>query len=138
MKKIFLVVMFVLIPASVFAAEVATPQAKVENFFGLLQKGNIATAYDQLFEGSSIPKDKPQAVALVKQQTQALALYGQILGYELVHEEKLSNSVMRLVYFLNTEKAPVVWEFYFYKPKSGWFLANVLFNDQFQLLEKKK
>lgn len=139
MKRAFFVILLFLIPTSVIASEVVSPKAKVENFFGLLQKGNVHAAYDQLLKGSSIPMDKPQAVTVLKQQTQTgLPLYGKALRYELVHEEKLTNSVIRLVYFLILEKAPTTWEFYFYRPKSDWFLANVIFNDQFQFLGRKK
>ena len=139
MKRIFLIVMMLaLISTSVLAAEPESPRAKAENFLALLQKGNIGTAYDQLFKGSSIAVDRPQVVIQLMQQTQAgLASYGQVLGYEIVHEEQLGSSVARLVYFLKSERAPTTWEFYFYKPKSNWFLVNVTFNDQFQFLDKK-
>ena len=138
MKKICFIAMMVLISTSVFAAEPESPRAKAENFLALLQQGSIGTAYDQLFKGSNIAVDRPHVVTLLMQQTQAgLASYGKVLGYEIVHEEQLGSSVVRLVYFLKSEKAPTTWEFYFYKPKSAWFLVNVTFNDQFQFLDKK-
>ena len=139
MKRIWFIVILVLISSSVFAAEPESPRAKAENFLSLLQQGSIGTAYDQLFKGSSIAADRPQVVTLLMQQTQSgLASYGKVLGYEIVHEEPLGSSVVRLVYFLKSEKAPTTWEFYFYKPKSAWFIVNVTFNDQFQFLDKKK
>ncbi|MBI3595682.1 MAG: hypothetical protein HY203_00845 [Nitrospirae bacterium] len=139
MNKIIFWTLLFLCPAAAFAAEPASPKAMIETFFGEVQKGNIVAAYDQLFLGSTIPVDKPQAVTVLKQQTQTgLPLYGKILGFELVHEEKLSESVIRYVYILKTEKAPLTWEFYFYKPKSEWFLANISFNDQFNFLGAKK
>ena len=139
MKKICFIVMLVLISTSVFAAEPESPRATAENFLALLQKGNIGTAYDQLFKGSSIAADRPQLMTLLMQQTQSgLASYGKVLGYEIVHEEQLCSSVIRLVYFLKSEKAPTTWEFYFYRPKSSWFVVNVTFNDQFQFLDRKK
>jgi hypothetical protein len=138
MKRICFIVMLVLMSTSVLAAEPESPRAMAENFLALLQKGNIGTAYDQLFKGSTIAVDRPQVVTQLMQQTQSgLASYGKVLGYEIVHEEQLSSSVVRLVYFLKSEKAPTTWEFYFYKPKSAWFIANVTFNDQFQFLDKK-
>jgi hypothetical protein len=139
MKKILFWTLICLQPSAALAAEPPSPKAMIETFFGEVQKGNIIGAYDQLFTGSPIPVDKPQAVTVLKQQTQAgLPLYGKILGYELVHEEKLSDSVVRYVYILKTEKAPLTWEFYFYKPKAEWFLANINFNDQFNFLGSKK
>jgi hypothetical protein len=106
-------------------------------FFKMVEAGKISEAYDQLFSGSQIPAQKPQAVDLLKRQTSSgLPLYGGIVGLEKIREERIGNSIIRLVYVLKLELAPTVWEFYFYKPKENWFLANVIFNDQFQLLHK--
>lgn len=126
---------FLLLPLSLFASEPTSPKQMAEAFLASVQKGDISDGYDRLFMGSAIPQDKPQAIALVKTQTQSgLPLYGKILGYEMVKEEKFGTSIVRLVYILKSEKAPIIWEFHFYKPKGSWFLANVIFNDQFVLL----
>jgi hypothetical protein len=133
MKKWIIAVLF-LQTFSVYASD-SLPKAKVEQFFNTVVSGNISGAYDKLFIGSSIPTDKPQAVSLLKQQTSGgLPLYGKLLGYEYISEEKHGNSIIRYVYVLKSEKAPTVWEFFFYKPKDEWFLANVIFNDQFNFL----
>jgi hypothetical protein len=133
MKKWILILLF--IPMTAFAANNQTPKSISETFFKSVAKNDISNGYDRLFIGSAIPKDKPQAVTLLKQQTQSgLPLYGTVLGYELISEEKFGNSITRLVYVLKSEKAPTTWELYFYKPKQSWFLANIIFNDQFSLL----
>ena len=127
---------FLVLPLSTFAAAQATPKEKAEAFLASVQKGDISGGYDRLFIGSTIPQDKPQEIALVKTQTQSgLPLYGKILGFEFVKEEKSGSSIVRLVYILKSEKAPTIWEFHFYKPKESWFLSNVIFNDQFSLLK---
>jgi hypothetical protein len=133
MKKwILLVTMFLSFTAN---AASPLPKDKVEQFFNSVVSGNISSGYDQLFIGSSIPKDKPQAVTMLKQQTESsLPIFGKILGYEYVTEEKFGTSVVRYVYILKSEKGPTTWEFFFYKPKNDWFLANVIFNDQFTFL----
>lgn len=116
-------------------AETPLPKDKVEDFFNSIVSGKISDAYDKLFIGSSIPQDKPQAVTLLKQQTESgLPLYGKLLGYEYISEESFGSSIVRYVYVLKSEKGPTVWEFFFYKPKNEWFLANVIFNDQFTFL----
>ena len=72
---------------------------------------------------------------MIKRQTESsLPIYGNILGVEKIREENVGTSILRLVYVLKLEKAPIVWEFYFYKPKADWFLGNIIFNDQFSLL----
>lgn len=107
------------------------------DFFKIVEADKISEAYDSLFVGSKIPAQKPQAVDMLKRQTSSgLPLYGNIVGLEKIRDEKIGNSIVRLVYVLKSELAPTIWEFYFYKPKNRWFLANVKFNDQFQLIEK--
>jgi hypothetical protein len=116
-----------------------TPSEKSESFFQSIIKGDVTQAYDQLFIGSSIPKDKPQAVTLLKQQTKTgLPFYGEIINYELVSKEEFGKSLTRLVYILKSEKHPTIWELYFYKPKNNWVLSNIQFNDQFSFLSNKK
>jgi hypothetical protein len=115
------------------------PTEFVEEFFGQVRAGKVAEGYDILLAGSGIPAMKPQAVDVLKTQTASnLPMYGKILGFEKIREEKFGASVVRLVYLLKSEKAPTVWEFFFYKPQTNWFLANILFNDQFQLINRKE
>lgn len=114
------------------------PREFVEEFFGSIKAGKVAEGYDRLFTGSGIPTMKPQAVEVLKTQTAgALPMFGKIVGFEKLREEQFGTSIVRLVYVLKCEKAPTIWEFYFYRPQASWFLANILFNDQFQLLEGK-
>lgn len=139
MKSSLILLALFFIPVTVFAQSPASPKAMVETFLSSVQKGNINPAFDQLFIGSSIPTDKPQALAALKQQTLGgLPIFGKVLGYEFVLEEQLSESVVRYLYFLKLEKMPTTWEFYFYKPKSQWVLVNIMFTDQFNLLGTKK
>ncbi|MCD4779782.1 MAG: hypothetical protein K8S27_04445 [Candidatus Omnitrophica bacterium] len=140
MKRIVTFVLVVIITCAAtnisFAKE---PGEFIEKFFIQIKAGEIDEAYDNLFAGSGIPKMKPQAVEMIKMQTASgLPMYGKIIEFEKVREEKFGTSIIRFVYILKSEKAPLIWEFYFYKPTSNWFLANILFNDQFQLLDSKK
>ncbi|MFC1590261.1 hypothetical protein ACFL42_02065 [Candidatus Omnitrophota bacterium] len=134
--------MFVLVGVIVCAvsniAFAKEPVEFVEEFFTRVKAGKIDEAYDNLFMGSGIPVMKPQAVEMVKKQTAGgLSMYGKVLGFEKVREEKFGTSIVRSVYILKCEKAPTIWELYFYKPKSDWFLGNINFNDQFNLLDSK-
>ncbi len=114
------------------------PKEFVEEFFAYIKAEKVSQGYDILFAGSGIPAMKPQAVDMLKTQTgSGLPMYGKILGSEKVREEKFGTSIVRLVYILKSEKAPTIWEFYFYKPQTSWFLGHIIFNDQFQLLDSK-
>jgi len=67
---------------------------------------------------------------MIKEQTQStLADYGKILGYDLIREEKFGGSVLRLVYLVKSEVVPTVWQFFFYKPNSEWYLLGITFFD---------
>ena len=134
MKRLLLLLMF--FPMLSIGATPSMPRAKAESFLGSVVAGDIAGGYDRLFVGSAIPKNKPQAVAVLKTQTQSgLPLYGKVIGYEFVKEETYGTSIDRLVYILKSELGPTIWEFYFYKPTDSWFLSNVMFNDQYTLLK---
>ena len=134
MKKLLLLTM--LIPMSSMAGTSSIPRTKAESFLGSVVAGDIAAGYDRLFIGSAIPKNKPQAVEVLKTQTQSgLPLYGKLLGYELVKEQPYGTSIDRLVYILKSELGPTIWEFYFYKSTDSWFLSNVVFSDQYTLLK---
>lgn len=138
MKKLAVFLFPVVLAVGMFGHCLAKePKEFVEEFFGTVKAARVAEAYDALLTGSGIPAMTPQAVEVLKTQTaSALPMFGKIIGFEKVREEQFGTSIVRLVYVLKCEKAPTVWEFYFYKPQANWFLANILFNDQFQLLAR--
>jgi hypothetical protein len=139
MKKMIVFVLAAIVTCTIASTAFAKePREFVEEFFGYVKGAKISQGYDILFAGSDIPVMKPQAVDMLKTQTASgLPMYGKILGFEKVREEKFGTSIVRLVYILKSEKAPTIWEFYFYKPQTSWFLGNIIFNDQFQLLDSK-
>jgi hypothetical protein len=73
-----LLLLVLLAPGLLLAAEPNMLKTKAEEFLGTLQKGDIAGAYDRLFQGSSIPKDKSQAVTLVSRHKR---LFRSMVGY---------------------------------------------------------
>ncbi|PIE73640.1 MAG: hypothetical protein CSA20_02210 [Deltaproteobacteria bacterium] len=137
MKWFITVIVAISVITSFQVCQAKEPVEFTTEFFKMVETGKISEAYDQLFSGSQIPVQKPQAVDVLKRQTSGgLPLYGKIIGLEKIREEKIGNSIIRLVYVLKMDLAPTVWEFYFYNPKGNWVLTNVMFNDQFNLLYK--
>lgn len=127
-----------MLPLTAVAGE-STPKTIVEQFLSSLPRGRYDASYGELLNGSSLSTENPQAVTNLKNQTEKLLpLYGSMLGFELIHEESFGTSIVRLVYVLKQEKNATVWEFYFYKPRSFWFLSYIRFNDQFNYLESKE
>ncbi len=139
MQKTILLLIAIILCLSVNPSWAKEPKEIAQEFFGKIKAGKIDEAYDGLFEGSGIPELKPQAFDMLKRQTaSSLPIHGTIINYELIYEEFFGTSLVRLVYLLKHEKVPTIWQFYFYKPDDKWFLNQVLFNDQFQLLQKLK
>jgi hypothetical protein len=135
MKRIMLLCFFTLIAGTVQAQ--TSPRNIAEAFLSTIAQGQMAMGYNKLFEGSNISKDKGQAAGIRKQTEAAIPPLGKVLGYELIREETFGTSLVRLVYLLKSERHLTSWEFYFYKPKSAWFVAEVNFSDKFQLLNSK-
>ncbi len=137
MKKYVPLIIILVLAISAHICNAKEPIEFTTDFFKMVKAGKISEAYDQLFVGSQIPIQKPQAVDMLKRQTSSgLPMYGNIVGLEKIREEKIGKSIVRFVYVLKSEQAPTVWEFYFYKPKNNWLLAHVIFNDRFQSLHK--
>lgn len=131
MKLPALTLLVILIAISTAGAEDSNPRQRAEQFFVALTHGDTDKAYDQLFAGSIADPNSTQLEALKRQTAENLPKYGKPLGYEVVIEKTFGTSVVRLVYILKMEKHPVVFEFFFYRPKGTWFLANVRLNDEF-------
>jgi len=112
-------------------------QTRAEMFLaGIIQK-EVDKSYDELFSNSLIAS-KAQMVRLQKENTfTILNMYGELLSYDFVKQQKYGDSVVRLVYVLKCEQVPVIWEFYFYKPVSDWTLVNIAFDTKYDLLADK-
>ena len=113
------------------AAPPQTPQQRVETFLKQVGAGQSDQAIDQLFRGSGMAELKPQALMGMKSQTKAaMGVYGKVVGFEKIQEVDFSSSLKRFTYLQKFEQYPVIWEFYFYKPKDTWVVNHVVFNDQ--------
>jgi hypothetical protein len=114
------------------------PKEQVEEFLGRIKAGKVEAAYESIFAASGLAKAKPQALEVLRRQTEAvLPLFGNVLGWELIVEEHFGNSLVRMVYLLKAEKHALTWEFYFYKPADKWFASQVTFDDQYRGLGPK-
>jgi hypothetical protein len=136
MRRILLVLCLAVIVCPVYAQN--SPRGMAEAFLSTIAQGQMAAGYTKLFEGSNIARDKGQGSAIRKQTEAALPPLGKVLGFDLIREEPFGTSLVRLVYLLKSERHLTAWEFYFYKPKNAWFVAEVNFSDKFYLLNSKQ
>ena len=131
-------VLMVVMAGTAFAEETPSYRARSEAFLARVIDGKIDEAYDDLFQGSMIPKAKPQEVEVVKKNTtMATTLYGKLIGYEFIKEQTHGSSIVKVVYTLKAEQYPIVWEFYYYRTGSEWILIDVFFSDQINMMMDK-
>jgi len=126
------------IASSVHAYD-GNPNEQVASFFNDYIAGKQSVAIDSLYSSNPLSAQKVQQLTLLKQQVGSVQLlYGSTLGTENIHSEIISPSIVRIVELAKHEHHPILWEFYFYKPKDKWFISQVMFVDQFQLVGAKK
>ena len=65
---------------------------------------------------------------LVKQR------FGESTGIEFIREERLGDSFTRYFYLHKFENHAIYWSFTYYKPKSGWLINSVNFQDNLEFL----
>ena len=112
---------------------------QVDMFFADLSVGKVNEAVDNLYASNPAMQQKIQALTLLKQQLASVTpLYGKMLDNENISKEELSPSLVRIVQLAKHEIHPIVWEFYFYKPKNKWIISQAMFVDQFQVVGAKK
>jgi hypothetical protein len=112
-------------------------RARLETFFGNVMEIKVETAYDTLFDNSQINQKREIVDRLKKQTSGLLATLGTPLGYEFVKEQRYGDSIVRVVYILKYDKGPVIWDFYFYKPKSDWILITMEPGDRLAMLSDR-
>jgi hypothetical protein len=110
--------------------EVELPQVLIARFFGLLQKGDIEQAYDQLTRGTRIA-GRPDDLKTLKTKTvEAVKLFGAIRGYELIEVKNRGERLTRMTYFSLGADFPLRWRFYFYRPDNDWLLIDIRVDDR--------
>ena len=135
--KIVVAVFLGLVLCSAAVPEKVDYQTRAEIFLAGIIEKEVDKSYDELFSNSLIAS-KAQMVRLQKENTLTiLNMYGELLSYDFVKQQKYGDSVVRLVYILKCEQVPVIWEFYFYKPVSDWTLVNIAFDTKYDLLADK-
>jgi hypothetical protein len=138
MKYLITIMILAALP-SVSSAYDGEPSSQVEQFFTELAVGKVNESIDNLYASNPIMQQKIQALTVLKQQLASLTpLYGEVMGTENITNEKLSPSITRIVQVAKHTVHPIVWEFYFYKPKNKWIISQAMFVDQFQVVGAKK
>lgn len=107
-----------------------------ENFLSFMVEEEIERAFD-LVENEwpfSISEIQNLESSTIKQLNSVKSRYGEIVGYELIEEEKIKDSFIKYTYVMKYEKHIIRWKFIFYKPESSWILNTFNFDDSINKL----
>lgn len=102
----------------------------ISYFFDQIIKKDIDLGFDQILKSSVIALKKEEVKNLKNQTERSVDIYGDILSFEFVSAEMVSNSYMRLRYLALHSSYPMRWIFTYYKsPDKGWIVTNIKFDD---------
>jgi hypothetical protein len=115
---------------AVDASAADAPAQFAANFFGLLQKGELDRAYENLTRGSKIA-ERPEELKTLKAKTkEALDVFGPLQGFEMVESKSMGERLLRRTYLSLGKEFPLRWRFYFYKPDLAWRLIDLRVDDR--------
>ena len=64
------------------------------------------------------------------QKSSILENYGKAIGTEFIKQEKIGDSIVKIIQISKHEKYALVWQFVFYKAKDEWSLVNFSYDDK--------
>jgi len=143
MKKIYLVVIMIIASCAwagkLHAQAFPTKQdckAKTEEFMKLAGAGKVDEALERMepywvfsaTEWTQVQLQTTKQMALVEPR------FGKTLGYELVREEMVKDTILRLTYIQKQERHLIRWKFVFYKPDDKWLLNVLAWDDELEAL----
>ncbi|MFZ6735164.1 hypothetical protein ACO0LD_12715 [Undibacterium sp. Ji83W] len=101
-----------------------------------LAKGDAANAFKVIEQFMSIPSKEILTSSLesLSQRKKNDSRYGAPVGYELIKETNMGDSIIRHQYIEKRELHVIVWTFYYYKTPKGWILDTYTWNDGIQTL----
>ena len=102
----------------------------VATFYGLLTKGQVDDAYDFLTKGTRIADDLDRMASLKGRTKDAIKLFGDIQGFELVSIQNSGTHLMRATYVSLGKTAPLRWRFLFYRLDKTWRLIDLGVDDR--------
>jgi hypothetical protein len=118
------------VPVSRAMAMDPTVAKIISDFFDRLQRNKVDEAYDQLTTGTAIA-EKTEDVANLKAKTaEAIRLFGDIEGRELVSMKVVGQHLFSATYLSLGSEMPLRWKFYFYRLDASWKLIDIGVDDR--------
>ena len=108
----------------------------VDSVMKNVASGDLQSAFETMRPFIVISENELQSAALASktQREQFGNRYGKTIGTEFIAQQKVGDSLVRIIYIEKTEKHALPWYFYFYKSQMGWVLNTFNWNDQMPAL----
>jgi hypothetical protein len=107
-----------------------------DKIMGFVGSGNIKSAFEEMKKYTILPESEMDGAyeGTEKQLDLLENRYGKFIGYELVEEQLISDSLVRFVYLARCKNLPLVWRFMFYQSGGKWTMTSFFWDDQIQNL----
>ena len=129
-RAIFLAVaLTITAPAAAQAQPAAGPDTVADRFFSLVRGGDVQKAYGDVGRGTLMEQKKAELQNVANQTTSALQIYGKVVDWELISEDKWSPSYLVRNYLLRTDRGPIFFNLHLFRSVNGWVIGNISFTD---------
>jgi hypothetical protein len=106
------------------------PQERVQRFFTFIAQYKIDEGYEYLTRGSKIAEKESDIQTLKTKTREAIQVFGEITGHELVARKEVGSRLTSLTYVTFGKNFPLRWRFYFYRPDDQWKLVDIRVDDR--------
>lgn len=112
-----------------------TPQGvafrkQIDMFFSAVENHQIDLAYDHLTKGTKIGERAEDIAALKSKTVQAVQLFGDITGHEMVDVKNVGGHLQRVTFLSLGKEFPLRWRFYYYRSGEEWKLIDLRVDDR--------
>jgi len=108
----------------------------MDEAMALFVKSDIEGGFGKLRNYWPLPSGEIDTVIekSVEQRKRIAFRFGDSLGYELVRQQRLGDSLVRYVYIEKFERSALRWNFVLYKPADSWTFDSISWDDNLQAL----
>jgi hypothetical protein len=122
MKNRYLGILFIVFAASILCAKgQESPESISSVFFQKLEQSGSVDAVDYIYSTNPYIMDDTARINKTRNEFKSLEkTRGNYCGYELISKEETSASFITYSYLVKYEKAPLIVDIFYYKPKQLW------------------
>jgi len=105
-------------------------EIRCEDFLKKMKNKNMKEAYQEILNKSPILEKTDQITNLIRAAEQSIKFYGEMMDFQPVSSEIVTQSLLRVRYIAMHETYPMRFVFTWYKaPQLGWIVINLKYDD---------